>query len=54
MEHPIMKGTIILDVLIDTSIDRTDYGVDTGDWTATMVVGDEVNIHTPMELNRKK
>jgi len=54
MEHPMMKGTIILGVVIDTTIDRTDYGVGTGDWAATMVVGDEVRIHIPMELNRMK
>lgn len=54
MEHPMMKGTIILGVAIDTTIDRTDYGVGTGDWAATMVVGDEVKIHIPMELNRMK
>lgn len=53
MEHPMMKGTIILGVVIDTTIDRTDYGVGTGDWAATMIVGDEVKIHIPMELNRK-
>lgn len=53
MEHPMMEGTIILGVVIDTTIDRTDYGVGTGDWAATMVVGDEVKIHIPMELNRK-
>lgn len=54
MEHPMMKGTIILGVVIDTTIDRTNYGVGTGDWAATMVVGDEVRIHIPMELNRMK
>ncbi len=54
MEHPMMKGTIILGVDINTTIDRTDYGVGTGDWAATMVVGDEVKIHIPMELNRMK
>lgn len=54
MEHPMMKGTIILGVVIDTTIDRTDYGVGTGDWAATMVAGDEVKIHIPMELNRMK
>lgn len=54
MEHPMMKGTIILGVLIDTTINRTDYGVGTGSWAATMVVGDEVRIHIPMELNRMK
>lgn len=54
MEHPMMKGTIILGVVIDTTINRNDFGVGTGDWAATMVVGDEVRIHIPMELNRKK
>jgi polyisoprenoid-binding protein YceI len=54
MEHPMMKGTIILGVAIDTTINRTDYEVGTGDWAATMVVGDEVKIHIPMELNRMK
>jgi len=54
MEHPMMKGTLILGLVIDTTLDRTKYGVGTGDWAATMVVGDEVKIHIPMELNRKK
>src|SRR6056297_2763901 len=27
MEHPMMEGTLILGVVIDTTIDRTDYGV---------------------------
>lgn len=54
MEHPMMKGTIILGVLVDTTLNRTDFGVGTGNWAATMVVGDEVRIHIPMELNRKK
>lgn len=54
MEHPMMKGTIVLGILIDTTLDRTDFGVGTGDWATTMVVGDEVRIHIPMELNRMK
>ncbi|MGQ9820203.1 MAG: YceI family protein [Candidatus Kapaibacteriales bacterium] len=54
MEHPMMKGTIILGVVIDTTIKRTDFGVGTGNWAATMVVGGEVRIHIPMELNRMK
>ncbi len=52
MEHPMMKGTTILGVLIDTTINRTDFGVGTGDWAMTMVVGDEVRIRIPMELNQ--
>ncbi len=54
MEHPMMKKKIILGIVIDATIDRTDYGVGTGDWATTMVVGDEVKIHIPMELNRTK
>jgi polyisoprenoid-binding protein YceI len=54
MEHPMIKGTIILGVLINTILDRTGYGVGTGNWATTMVVGDEVRIHIPMELNRMK
>lgn len=54
MEHPMMKGTIILGLDIKTTINRNDFGVGTGDWASAMVVGDEVNIHIPMELNSKK
>ena len=54
MEHPMMKGTLILGVVIDITINRTDYGVGTGNWAATMVVGDKVKIYIPMELNSKK
>lgn len=53
MEHPMMKGTHILGVVIDTVIHRTDFGVGTGNWATTMVVGDDVKIHIPVELNRK-
>lgn len=54
MEHPMMKGTLVLGLVIETTLNRTDYGVGTGDWAATAVVGDEVRITIPMELNRKK
>jgi len=54
MEHPMKKGTVILGILINTTINRTDFGVGTGDWATTLVVGNEVKIHIPMELNRKK
>lgn len=54
MEHPMMKGTLILGVAVETKLNRNDYGVGTGDWAATMVVGDEVRIKINMELNRKK
>ncbi len=54
MEHPMMKGTIILGLASKLKINRTDFGVGTGSWAATMVVGDEVTIDIHMELNRKK
>lgn len=52
-EHPMMKGTLILGLLVETTIDRTEFGVGTGNWASTMVVGDEVKIRIPIELNRK-
>jgi len=53
MEHPMKKGTVIMGIVINTTINRTDFGVGTGDWATTLVVGNEVKIHIPMELNRK-
>jgi len=54
MEHPMMEGTMILGLAASTNIKRSDFGVGTGSWAATMVVGDEVNIAINMELNRMK
>lgn len=54
MEHPMMKGTMIMGLLLNTTINRTDYNVGTASWSTTMVVGDEVQINIPLELNRKK
>ncbi len=54
MEHPMMKGTIILGLASNLKINRNDYGVGTGDWATTMVVGNEVDISINMELNRMK
>lgn len=53
MEHPMMKGTMVLGLLIGTTIDRTDFEVGTGSWSTGAVVGDEVRIEIPMELNKK-
>ena len=54
MEHPMMKGNLILGLSTNLKIKRTDYGVGTGNWAATMVVGDDVDVNIHMELNRKK
>lgn len=54
MQSPIKQGIMVLGLVLDTKIKRSDYGVGTGSFAATAIVGDEVNIHIPMELNRKK
>lgn len=54
MEHPMMRGTIILGLASNFKINRTDYEVGTGSWAATTVVGNDVDINLHMELNRKK
>lgn len=54
VEHPMMKGTIVLGLSATTKIKRNDYGVGTGNWAATLVVGDEVDININLELNRMK
>lgn len=54
MDHPMMENTKVAGISASTTIKRTDFGVGVGDWAATMVVGDEVNINLDLELNSKK
>ena len=51
-EHPMKKGKLITAMRAEFSINRNDYGVGTGSWAATAVVGDEVNINVLLEANR--
>lgn len=51
MDHPMMENTKVAGITANTTINRTDYGVGVGDWAATMVVGDEVDINLNLELN---
>jgi|GEM_PF-2177523 hypothetical protein len=44
---------MIIGLLIETTIDRTEFGIGTDDWAATMVVGDEVRIRILIELKKK-
>jgi len=48
--HPMMEGKRLMGVKATTSLDRTDYDVGVGDWAATAVVGDEVDITLNLEL----
>ncbi|NQV53294.1 MAG: polyisoprenoid-binding protein [Flavobacteriales bacterium] len=54
MDNPWKEGYEILGIKIDTSINRTDFGLGTGSWAATAVVSDEVEIEISMELDAKK
>ena len=52
MESPLAKNTMVLGVDIKTTIKRSDYGVGVNQWAMTTIVGDDVDIHIPMELIR--
>ena len=54
MDHPMLKNTELLWISLKTKLDRTSFGVGTGSWAATAVVGDEVLINVNMEMTRKK
>lgn len=51
MDHPMKENTKVAGITASASLNRTDYGVGVGDWAATAVVGDEVNIQLNLELN---
>lgn len=51
MDHPMRENTKIAGIVADTQLNRTDFGVGVGDWAATAVVGDRVNIRINLELN---
>lgn len=52
-DHPMMKGTKVMSIQSELSLNRNDYGVGTGSWAATMVVGNEVNVKITLEANSK-
>lgn len=53
MDHPMKEGTKVAGITASTQIKRSDFNVGVGDWAATMVVGDEVDINLNLELNSK-
>jgi polyisoprenoid-binding protein YceI len=53
-DNPWKEGAVIMGWKIETTLDRTQYGVGTGSWAATAIVGDEVRIKIQMELDGKK
>lgn len=50
MEHPMQENTRVAGIVANSELMRTDYGVGVGDWAATAVVGDRVNITLNLEL----
>lgn len=50
MDHPMRENTKVAGIIAETELMRTDYGVGVGDWAATAVVGDRVNIRLNLEL----
>lgn len=53
MDHP-QTGKLLAGITSKLSINRNDYGVGTGDFVATAVIGNEINIELNLELNEKK
>jgi polyisoprenoid-binding protein YceI len=53
-DHPMKKGKLITAMRAEFSLNRNDYGVGSGSWAATAVVGDEVKINVLLEANRNK
>ena len=51
--HPMKSGTLMLGIKGEFTINRNDYGVGTGSWAATAVVGEEVTIKIIIEAHRK-
>lgn len=54
MDHPMRDGQKVAGITASAKLNRTDYGVGVGDWAATAVVGDEVDIRLNLELNAPK
>lgn len=53
-DHPMKKGNEMIGIKSEFTLNRNDYGVGTGSWAATMVVGDEVDVKIIFEASRKK
>ena len=54
IDNPWQEDKVIMGIQIKTTINRTDYGVGTGSWAATAVVGDDVDVTINMELDGEK
>ncbi|MCZ6900240.1 MAG: YceI family protein [Bacteroidetes bacterium] len=53
-DHMMKEGSLVGALKSEFSLNRNDYGVGTGDWAATVVIGDEVSISIFFEIIRPK
>lgn len=53
MENPMNPGNIVGGITSELTISRNDFGVGSGSWAATAVVGEEVTITINLEVHRK-
>ena len=53
-DHMMIEGSLVGALKSEFSLNRNDYGVGTGDWAATAVIGDEVSITIFFEIIRPK
>lgn len=49
--HPMRDGVQLAGIKFNYTLDRNTYNVGVGDWVATAVVGDQVDITATLELN---
>jgi len=52
-DHPMREGSKIAGISAETVIDRSEFGVGTGDWASDAVVGDKVTVNILLELNSR-
>jgi polyisoprenoid-binding protein YceI len=50
MDHPMRENSKVAGIVASAELMRNDFGVGTGDWRATAVVGNKVNIQLNLEL----
>ncbi|PKD43123.1 YceI family protein [Rhodohalobacter barkolensis] len=51
MDHPMQENTRVAGIVANAELMRNDFGVGVGDWAATAVVGNKVDIELQLELN---
>lgn len=54
MDHPMSENVAVAGIVSNAQLLRTDFGVGVGDWAATAVVGDRVNIQINLELTTNR